>query len=108
MTEREKFEKWLLIKAGTTVEFNDENEAYSFSGDSEGEHVANAIVAAAWDAWQAAISSFTLPERMDYDLEGDTVINSHYNTWADGYNQCLSDVISMNEEYSESAAPEVK
>ena len=42
----------------------------------------------------------TLPDRMDYELHGDKVINDPF---ADGYNQCLSDVISMNEEYANSA-----
>ena len=89
MTEREKFDVFFY----GLVE-------HAMIGDKERELM--------FIAWQAAISSFQLPDRMDYDLEGDTVINSHHNTWADGYNQCLSDVISMNEEYSESAAPEVK
>ncbi len=89
MTQREKFDVFFY----GLVE-------HAMIGDKERELM--------FIAWQAAINSFTLPERMDYDLEGDTVINSHHNAWADGYNQCLSDVIAMNEEYSESAAPEVK
>ena len=47
----------------------------------------------------AKATSFTLPDRMDYELIGDTVINDPF---ADGYNQALSDVISMNEEYANS------
>ena len=57
----------------------------------------------AWWGYQAAkATSFTLPDRMDCELHGDTVIDSHHNTFADGYNERLSDVISMNEEYANS------
>ena len=77
MTQREEFEMWYA-----------DQENY---GDAHKQDLLK--------CWQAAkLTSFTLPERMDYDLEGDTVIDSHHNTFADGYNQCLSDVIAMNEE----------
>lgn len=96
MTEREKFEKWCNANKYTALYFRD-NIYFDKATQM------------AWEAWQAAkATSFTLPERMDYKLHGDKIINSYHNTWAGGYNQCLSDVISMNDEYSESAAPEVK
>ena len=84
MTEREEFERWFK---------------YDFHPDKAGLYVKDQL----WFAWQAAKSALlTLPDRMDYELHGDSVIDSHHNTFADGYNQCLSDVISMNEEYANS------
>ena len=85
MTQREEFEKW----------FNRD-----FHPDKTGPYVKDQL----WFAWQAAkatlaVPDFTLPDRMDYELHGDTVIN---NPFVDGYNQALSDVISMNEEYANS------
>ena len=80
MTQREEFEKW----------FND------YDKDIELNDTYKELMFVSYKA--AKLTSFTLPERMDYDLEGDTVIDSHHNTFADGYNQCLSDVIAMNEE----------
>ena len=81
MTERERFEKWFK---------------HDFHPDKTGPYVKDQL----WFAWQAAKSALlTLPDRMDYELHGDKVINDPF---ADGYNQCLSDVISMNEEYANS------
>ena len=77
MTQREEFERWFK---------------YDFHPDKTGPYVKDQL----WFAWQAAkATSFTLPDRMDYELHGDTVIS---NPFVDGYNQALSDVISMNEE----------
>ena len=84
MTQREKFEKW-FNDYGKDIELNDTYKELMFV------------------SYKAAkLTSFTLPDRMDYDLEGVAVIDSHHNTFADGYNQCLTDVISMNEEYANS------
>ena len=47
----------------------------------------------------AKATLFTIPDRMDYEFHGDTVIS---NPFVDGYNQALSDVISMNDEYANS------
>lgn len=81
MTQREEFEKWFK---------------HDFHPDKTGPYVKNQL----WFAWQAAkATSFNLPDRMDYELHGDTVIN---DSFADGYNQALSDVIAMNEEYANS------
>ena len=81
MTQREEFERWFK---------------YDFHPDKTGPYVKDQL----WFAWQAAKSALlTLPDRMDYELHGDKVINDPF---ADGYNQCLSDVISMNEEYANS------
>lgn len=85
MTEREKFEKWLNTLDKQTLVAMAAKQARIIE-----------------ELQAAKATSFTLPERMDYELHGDTVINSHHNTLADGYNQCLSDVISMNEEYANS------
>ena len=76
MNQREEFERWFK---------------YDFHPDKTGPYVKDQL----WFAWQAAKLSINLPDRMDYELHGDTVIS---NQFADGYNQCLSDVISMNEE----------
>ena len=87
MTEREKFEKWCKANKYTALYFSD-NMYFDKATQM------------AWKAWQAAkATSFTLPERMDYEFHGDKVINDPF---ADGYNQCLSDVISMNEKYANS------
>ena len=87
MTEREKFEKWCKANKYTALYFSD-NMYFDKATQM------------AWKAWQAAkATSFTLPERMDYELHGDKVINDPF---ADGYNECLSDVIAMNEEYANS------
>ena len=84
MTQREEFERWFK---------------YDFHPDKTGPYVKYQL----WFAWQAAKSALlTLPDRMDYELHGDSVIDSHHNTFADGYNECLSDVIAMNEEYANS------
>ena len=84
MTQREEFERWFK---------------YDFHPDKTGPYVKDQL----WFAWQAAKSALlTLPDRMDYELHGDSVIDSHHNTFADGYNECLSDVIAMNEEYANS------
>ena len=80
MTQREEFERWFK---------------YDFHPDKTGLYVKDQL----WFAWQAAKSTFNLPECMDYEFHGDKVINDPF---ADGYNQCLSDVISMNEEYANS------
>ena len=78
MTQREEFERWFK---------------YDFHPDKTGPYVKDQL----WFAWQAAKSALlTLPDRMDYELHGDSVIDSHHNTFADGYNECLSDVIAMN------------
>ena len=86
MTQREEFEKFC----------DGFNLAIS---KSDADKYADRITQRMWETWQAAINSFNLPERMDYELRGDTVIS---NPFADGYNQCLSDVISMNEKYANS------
>ncbi len=81
MTQREEFERWFK---------------YDFHPDKTGPYVKDQL----WFAWQAAkATSFNLPDRMDYELHGDKVINDPF---ADGYNECLSDVIAMNEEYANS------
>ena len=85
MTQREEFERWFK---------------HDFHPDKTGPYVKDQL----WFAWQAAKSALlTLPDRMDYELHGDTVINDPF---ADGYNQALSDVIAMNEEYANSTEPE--
>ena len=85
MTQREEFEKWYA-----------DQEKY---GDAHKQDLLK--------CWQAAKSALlTLPDRMDYELHGDSVIDSHHNTFADGYNECLSDVIAMNEEYANSTGSE--
>ena len=82
MTEREKFEKWLNTLDKQTLVTMAAKQAKTIK------------------LMQAAkATSFSLPDRMDYELHGDKVINDPF---ADGYNQCLSDVISMNEEYANS------
>lgn len=87
MTEREKFEKWCKANKYTALYFSD-NMYFDKATQM------------AWKAWQTAKStSFNLPECMDYEFHGDKVINDPF---ADGYNQCLSDVISMNEKYANS------
>ena len=84
MTQREEFEAWFH-------KYDDNN--FMTAEDRE----------LMFEAWQAAKSALlTLPDRMDYELHGDSVIDSHHNTFADGYNECLSDVIAMNEEYANS------
>ena len=98
MTQREEFEKFAadhLVMLGASLEKHAEI----------GEYLDGAMVAC-YLTWKAAINSFQLPDRMEYELHGDTVIDSHHNTFADGYNQALSDVISMNEEYANSTEPE--
>ena len=81
MTQREEFERWFK---------------HDFHPDKTGPYVKDQL----WLAWQAAKSALlTLPDRMDYELHGDTVINDPF---ADGYNQALSDVIAMNDEYANS------
>lgn len=81
MTQREEFERWFK---------------HDFHPDKTGPYVKDQL----WFVWQAAKSALlTLPDRMDYELHGDTVINDPF---ADGYNQALSDVIAMNEEYANS------
>lgn len=82
MTEREEFEKWLNILDKQTLVTMAAKQAKTIN------------------LMQTAKSkSFKLPECMDYEFHGDKVINDPF---ADGYNQCLSDVISMNEEYANS------
>lgn len=77
MTHREEFEEWFK---------------HDFHPDKTGPYVKDQL----WFAWKSAkATSFNLPDRMDYELHGDTVIS---NPFVDGYNQCLSDVIAMNEE----------
>lgn len=44
------------------------------------------------------VPAFELPDRMHHELEGDRVSDSHGNAYADGYNQCLSEVITLLEE----------
>ena len=86
MTKYEKFEKWLNTLDKQTLVTMAAKQAKTIK------------------LMQTAKStSFTLPDRMDYELHGDTVINDPF---ADGYNQCLSDVIAMNEEYANSTEPE--
>ena len=78
MTQREEFEKWLNTLDKQTLVIMAAKQAKTIK------------------LMQAAKStSFSLPDRMDYELHGDKVINDPF---ADGYNQCLSDVIAMNEE----------
>ena len=87
MTEREKFEKWCKANKYTALYFSD-NMYFDKATQM------------AWKAWQAAkATSFSLPDRMDYELHGDSVIS---NPFTDGYNQALSDVIAANEEYANS------
>ena len=82
MTQREEFEEW----------FDDNIKNFPFGSEAE----RNAYKRYADIVWQAAkATSFNLPDRMDYELHGDTVIS---NPFADGYNQCLSEVISLVEE----------
>ena len=82
MTQREEFEKWLNTLDKQTLVTMAAKQAKTIN------------------LMQTAKStSFNLPECMDYEFHGDKVIN---NPFADGYNQCLSDVISMNEEYANS------
>ena len=77
MTQREEFEKWYA-----------DQEKY---GDAHKQDLLK--------CWQAAKStSFSLPERMHHELEGDRVADSHANAFCDGYNQCLSEVIALVEE----------
>lgn len=82
MTRREEFEKFC----------DGFNLAIS---KSDADKYADRITQRMWETWQAAINSFNLPECMDYEFYGDKVINDPF---ADGYNQCLSDVIWMNKE----------
>ena len=86
MTQREEFEEWCKANKYTALYFSD-NMYF------------DKATQIAWEAWQAAKSTFTLPDRMDYEFHGDTVIS---NPFVDGYNECLSDVIAMNEEYANS------
>ena len=87
MTQREEFEKFC----------DGFNLAIS---KSDADKYADRITQRMWETWQAAkATSFTMPDRMDYELHGDKVINDPF---ADGYNQCLNDVIAMNEEYANS------
>lgn len=82
MTQREEFEKWLNTLDKQTLVTMAANQAKTIN------------------LMQTAKStSFNLPECMDYEFHGDKVINDPF---ADGYNQCLSDVIAMNEEYANS------
>lgn len=82
MTQREEFEKWLNTLDKQTLVTMAANKAKTIN------------------LMQTAKStSFNLPECMDYEFHGDKVINDPF---ADGYNQCLSDVISMNEKYANS------
>ena len=82
MTQREEFEKWLNTLDKQTLVTMAANQAKTIN------------------LMQTAKStSFNLPECMDYEFHGDKVINDPF---ADGYNQCLSDVISMNEKYANS------
>ena len=82
MTQREEFEKWLNTLDKQTLVTMAAKQAKTIN------------------LMQTAKStSFNLPECMDYEFHGDKVINDPF---ADGYNQCLSDVISMNEEYANS------
>lgn len=82
MTQREEFEKWLNTLDKQTLVTMAAKQAKTINLMQT-----------------AKATSFNLPERMDYELHGDKVINDPF---ADGYNQCLSDVISMNEEYANS------
>ena len=82
MTEREEFEKWLNILDKQTLVTMAAKQAKTINLMQT-----------------AKATSFNLPDRMDYELHGDTVIN---NPFADGYNQALSDVIAANEEYANS------
>ena len=85
MTQREEFEEWFK---------------HDFHPDKTGPYVKDQLLF----AWKSAkATSFNLPDRMDYELHGDTVIS---NPFVDGYNQALSDVIAMNEEYANSTEPE--
>ena len=82
MTQREEFEKWLNTLDKQTLVTMAAKQAKTIK------------------LMQAAkATSFSLPDRMDYELHGDKVINDPF---ADGYNECLSDVIAMNEEYANS------
>ena len=89
MTQREEFEKWLNTLDKQTLVTMAAKQAKTIE-----------------EMQAAKATSFNLPDRMDYELHGDNVIDSHHNTFADGYNQCLSDVIAMNEEYANSTEPE--
>ena len=82
MTQREEFEKWLNTLDKQTLVTMAAKQAKTIN------------------LMQTAKSkSFNLPECMDYEFHGDKVINDPF---ADGYNQALSDVIAMNEEYANS------
>lgn len=82
MTQREEFEKWLNTLDKQTLVTMAVKQAKII------------------EEMQAAKStSFNLPECMDYEFHGDKVINDPF---ANGYNQCLSDVIAMNKEYANS------
>ena len=82
MTQREEFEEWLNTLDKQTLVTMAAKQAKTI------------------EEMQAAKAALlTLPDRMDYELHGDTVINDPF---ADGYNQALSDVIAMNEEYANS------
>lgn len=89
MSQREEFEKWLNTLDKQTLVTMAAKQAKTIKLMQT-----------------AKATSFNLPERMDYELHGDNVIDSHHNTFADGYNQALSDVIAMNEEYANSTEPE--
>ena len=82
MTQREEFEKWLNTLDKQTLVTMAAKQAKTIKLMQT-----------------AKATSFNLPDRMDYELHGDTVIS---NPFVDGYNQALSDVISMNEEYANS------
>ena len=78
MTQREEFEKWLNTLDKQTLVTMAAKQAKTIKLMQT-----------------AKATSFNLPDRMDYELHGDTVIS---NPFVDGYNQALSDVIAMNEE----------
>lgn len=82
MTQREEFEKWLNILDKQTLVTMAAKQAKTINLMQT-----------------AKATSFSLPDRMDYELHGDSVIS---NPFTDGYNQALSDVIAANEEYANS------
>ena len=85
---RKEFEEWFSSYC------NERGFNYSFATLLNGEYASwpehNAFLG--WQASREAMKPIKFPSEIEIDLIGDQVDNSHANSYAEGYNDALSDL----------------
>ena len=86
---RKEFEEW-CVSHGFTLRLAETNCGIVIYGE-----YGNQRVQIAWQAWQAsrqAMKPIEFPAEIELDLIGDQVAPTHQNSYAEGYNDALSDL----------------